>query len=120
MMSDPGASVPMPAMINSILSECVWGTVQQGDSGAADAPSWKMNSSVPSKNPTQTDSISYGEFLENVLCVTKPERKYLKTNFTEAGKIIQCDEKEDHIPLCMFSTYFGIINGFCTCNRVCR
>ena len=74
----------MPAMINSILSECVWGTVITVQPG--DVPSWVMNSPLPSRSPQLEGSISYGEFLENVLCVTKPERKHFKTNFTEAGK----------------------------------
>jgi hypothetical protein len=80
MMSDPGASVPMPAMLNSILSECVWGRVTLGD-----VPTWTMASPTPSKVPTEQGTISYGEFLENVLCVSKPERKHSKTNFTEPG-----------------------------------
>lgn len=82
MMSDPGASVPMPEMINSIISECVWGTVTPGD-----APSWTMSSPTPSKNPLDGEGVSYGEFLENVLCMPKLERKHLKTHFTESGDV---------------------------------
>jgi len=85
MMSDPGAAVPMSAMINSILSECVWGTVSDAENTT---PTWEMNSPIPSKNPPVTDLISYGEFLENVLRVPKIERKHAKTNFTAEGELL--------------------------------
>lgn len=80
MMSDPGASISMPAMINSLLSECVWGTVKHDPETL-----WEMHSPVPSRNPPLSSLVSYGEFLENIVCAPKPERKHKKTNFTEAG-----------------------------------
>ena len=83
MMSDPGASVPMPAMINSILSECVWGSVMNTEE---DSPRWEMSSPIPSKDPPTSDMVSYGEYLENILRVNKADRKHHKTNFTEPGR----------------------------------
>eukprot|EP00603_Paraphysomonas_imperforata_P008786 CAMPEP_0114427126 /NCGR_PEP_ID=MMETSP0103-20121206/8173_1 /TAXON_ID=37642 ORGANISM="Paraphysomonas imperforata, Strain PA2" /NCGR_SAMPLE_ID=MMETSP0103 /ASSEMBLY_ACC=CAM_ASM_000201 /LENGTH=322 /DNA_ID=CAMNT_0001596149 /DNA_START=1601 /DNA_END=2569 /DNA_ORIENTATION=+ len=82
MMSDPAASIPMPSMINSILSECVWGRVTPGE-----VPKWTMISPSPSSTPTEPGGVSYGEFLENVLRVSREERKKIKTHFTEPGHI---------------------------------
>jgi hypothetical protein len=91
-MQDPAAKVSLPAMLNSILSECVWGFINLSndlDPSSKDLPldSWTVVSSVPSRDPPTGNLLSYGEFLETRTKLSRLERKALKTTFTEPGNI---------------------------------
>jgi hypothetical protein len=62
-------------MVNSLLSECIWGRVE-GDSAA---PVWKPFSLIqhPSIQKPAADCVSYSEFLEKVLYAPrKGDREY--------------------------------------------
>ena len=88
MMSDPASGSTVEGMLNSILSECVWGRAPCAtDCSKMSTDSWVMYDTNPSPDPPQPDLISYGEFLENKTDATRAERKALKTTFTEEGKI---------------------------------
>jgi hypothetical protein len=91
-MQDPAAKVSLTSMLNSILSECVWGSVilsEDTNSCSKDLPldSWNIVSSAPSRDPPAENLLSYGEFLETRTRLSRPERKALKTTFTDSGKI---------------------------------
>lgn len=87
MMSDPVSSMTIEAMLNSILSECVWGVVTPIHQEQMPSFTWEMHSSIPSHTPPEdiTNLMSYGEYLENILKVPRPERKHSKAHFTEHG-----------------------------------
>eukprot|EP00602_Paraphysomonas_sp_CaronLab_P002377 CAMPEP_0185033676 /NCGR_PEP_ID=MMETSP1103-20130426/22865_1 /TAXON_ID=36769 /ORGANISM="Paraphysomonas bandaiensis, Strain Caron Lab Isolate" /LENGTH=331 /DNA_ID=CAMNT_0027570043 /DNA_START=39 /DNA_END=1034 /DNA_ORIENTATION=- len=86
MMSDPASGVSVEGMLNSIISECIWGSVP-AEPDKLDVDGWQMHSPVPSRDPPRNDLISYGEFLERRTTLSRPERKALKTTFTAPGSI---------------------------------
>lgn len=102
-MHDPAANVSMRGMLNSIISESVWGSIVPPNNNNNDSEEkqttclppecWEMYSPIPSRNPPEEHLISYGEFLETKTSLTRHERKLLKTTFTEPGNIgEQCRE----------------------------
>ena len=82
LMKDPVKDVNTDGMLQSLLSECVWGVIQPDHDHAsevcgggfveASAPhllptDWKMLSNIPSTIKPQANAITYGEYLENVV-----------------------------------------------------
>lgn len=90
-MHDPASNVSLHGMINSIISESTWGALNISENlqSSKDLPldSWTIVSSSPTRDPPFDGLISYGEFLETRTNLSRPERKALKTTFTEPGKI---------------------------------
>lgn len=89
--------VELTDMINSIVSESIWGVVNHKELEMKQLRDWSMYSNIPSSAPPaiQTDDmvITFGEFLENVLKSPRNERKQLKNAFTNPGAIgEQCRE----------------------------
>jgi hypothetical protein len=91
MMSDPASGSSVEGMINSILSECVWGSFPSGNDDFKLLPHvWKMHSPVPTASPPVEGLISFGEFIENKTNLSRSERKALKTTFTNNECIGSC------------------------------
>ena len=109
-MHDPVSKVSMHGMLNSIISESIWGSITLPDlnldtnyndnqrnseennnktstSTFLPVDSWKIYSTIPSRNPPNDNLITYGEFLEMRTSLTRHERKALKTTFTEPGHV---------------------------------
>eukprot|EP01038_Epipyxis_sp_PR26KG_P005478 gene5478-7584_t len=97
-MSDVGTGIQQSQLLNSLLSECTWGIVQNIDKPKNNrtASDWKVCCSNPQTNPphiVDNDSAAgvviatYGTFLEDYTTIPKKERKHLKTTFTEMGCI---------------------------------
>lgn len=83
-MSDPASGSTVEGMLNSILSECVWGSfpLDTEHHGNLLPHLWEMHSPEPRASPPVEGLISFGEFLENKTNLSRPERKNLKTTFT--------------------------------------
>lgn len=97
-IADPVSGITMEKMVNSLLSECVWGSVDEK------AKTWSCVSAEPSTSPPASSSASasttmtmtYGRFLETVAHpytadqrsneAIKVLRKSLKTSFTHVDR----------------------------------
>lgn len=91
MMSDPASGSSVEGMLNSILSECVWGKFPLGNEDLKLYPHmWEIHSPVPTATPPVEGLISFGEFLENKTNLSRSERKALKTTFTNDECIGSC------------------------------
>lgn len=98
-ISDPVSGITTEQMLNSILSECIWGTLKC--SGKPDdelhspqeicnlsPEDWTICSIQPSRSPPIENSITYGEFLECYgpgFNMTRKDMKSMKVTFTEEG-----------------------------------
>jgi hypothetical protein len=90
-MHDPAANISIREMLNSVLSEAVWGSLNVSEDlmTSKDLPldSWTISSTAPSRDPPSENLLNYGEFLETRTRLSRPQRKALKTTFTETGSI---------------------------------
>ena len=85
-VSDRSCDVPMSQMVNSILSETVWGTLRGCDGGLSKAE-WVLYSSIPSTAQPAENTITYADYIENYLDLPRPEAKELACTFTDDGHI---------------------------------
>jgi hypothetical protein len=90
-MHDPAANVSLQGMLNSVISESIWGSLNISIDllSSKDLPidSWQIVSTAPSRDPPSETLLNFGEFLETRTSLSRPERKALKTAFTEPGNI---------------------------------
>ena len=90
-ISDVGAGVSFDDMLNSLLSECVWGTIRTDTTKETrTAEDWILFSSVPTTSQPSIDNdieplVTFGDYLETYTKATKHERGVLKRNFTKPG-----------------------------------
>lgn len=77
-MADAASGANQEAMLNSIVSESVWGSYDE-PCGIDD---WKMYSPIPSRDPPSSKHVTYGEYLEDIVKADRPTRKHLKSHFT--------------------------------------
>lgn len=86
-ISDMG--VNLIDMINSIVSESIWGVVDVKGGAVLQLSDWHIYSTIPSSQPpTQSATIiTFSDYLENHLKLPRTERKQLKSNFTNPGAI---------------------------------
>lgn len=123
-MHDPASKVSMHGMLNSIISESIWGSLtlsnnntnnnnneEENSSNNSDinkilpVEAWKLYSTIPSRNPPGDNLITYGEFLETRTSLTRHERKALKTTFTEPGRVgEECREYYEKCLNCLCPT----------------
>lgn len=87
-MADPVSGVKAEDMYNSLLSECIWGTVTTKEGEPISHLDWKLHSPTPyqdNPNPYHNPPlVTYGDFMDKH-CKDRKEKKRLKTSFTEPG-----------------------------------
>lgn len=95
-LCDSVCGVTFDHMINAIISECIFGTVEEiaennSVISSADVSAtgqkyvWTLSSPDPVYGPPREGLVSYAEYVENVLKRNRPERKKLKEEFTNEG-----------------------------------
>ncbi len=84
-MADKVSGRDLRNVLNSILSESIWGSYDTEDTVGIN--SWKPQSSTPSATPSNESYVSFGYFLETIVKCNKHDRNRLKGNFTENGFI---------------------------------
>jgi len=92
LIADPASGITMPQMLNSLLSECVWGRVDE------EKKAWQLVSQEPSIQSPESGLMTYGRFLETVAypLITGAERsinegikamrRKMKITFTNQGQ----------------------------------
>lgn len=65
-MKDPAKNVETEGMLNSLLSECVWGHASPG-LAAPTVADWAALSTVPSAEKPSGDVVTYGDYIESVV-----------------------------------------------------
>lgn len=92
-ISDQASGVSTYDMINSLLTECVWGYIidpskSRESRGTSD---WQMLDPIPSPKPPILEDIrkflTLGDYLENHTNISKQERRKIKTTFASKGSI---------------------------------
>ena len=98
-MADAASGADVEAMLNSIISESVWGSYNSscGDN------EWKMHSPEPSRDPVDASHVTYGEYLEDIAKANRPTRKHLKGHFTSLVAP-ECASSYVHLVQCMTDT----------------
>lgn len=66
-MKDPAKGVGTESMLNSILSECIWGVADLSETASRSYRDWTILSTNPSATaPTSGNNMfTYGNFLES-------------------------------------------------------
>lgn len=65
-MKDPAKNIETEGMLNSLLSECVWGRAPPGV-GSLTAADWTALSPVISTEKPSEEAVTYGDYVENVV-----------------------------------------------------
>jgi hypothetical protein len=90
-MSDIGAGVSNKEMLNSLLSECVFGYIKENTrKETRGAFEWILVSEYPSTTPPPDSGktlLTFGDYLENHTTLTKAQRVPFKRTFTAIGGI---------------------------------
>ena len=87
-MSDIGAGLDIFDILNSLLSECVWGVFDGGLPLEARKPAdWKICLNTPYAHPPVDGAVTFGAYLEYHTTTPKKERVAIKTKFTNPGCI---------------------------------
>ena len=97
-MSDNVSNFDIEKTLNSLLSECIWGRIKHGKKSEENneekdiiytLDDWEIISTIPSSNPPEIDSITFGEYLEKYMMkfMTRDEMKKYKSTFTQNGNI---------------------------------
>lgn len=87
-MQDSASGSAVSTMLNSLLSEVVWGTIRPGTHKETRTVSdWSLFSNKPCTVSSNTDLVTFNDFLEEHTLVPKSIYKPLKQNFTEPGGV---------------------------------
>lgn len=74
----------LESMLDSLLSECVWGRIREGTvANTRTVEDWVMVSTEPSSTPPAEGLVTYSEFLEDFTELPKAQVKAAKLRFTE-------------------------------------
>jgi hypothetical protein len=95
LISDAASGVSTRAMLNSLVSECVWGSVPAGvaksDRKVSD---WALIDATPSLHAPRLSGteneplvVTFGEYIEDYTSTSRADRKRIKSCFTEAGSV---------------------------------
>jgi hypothetical protein len=90
LMSDVGAGVSNEDMLNSLLSECVFGYIREGTTKESrTAHDWILISETPTTEAPESakELVTFGDYLENHIALAKAERVPFKRNFTSCGGV---------------------------------
>ena len=90
MTDKSSGKITISSMVNSLLSEAVWGSITPGTvKESRTVEDWKLESSEPSAtNPDpQGCWVTFGQFVEEHTALSKAVFKPLKQSFTELGGI---------------------------------
>jgi hypothetical protein len=94
LMSDPASNISTIDILNSLISECTWGYINEDasiDINERKVSDWILYSEIPSTikpihNENKTiNLISFGDYLENYTTIHKDIRKNFKTKYTLKG-----------------------------------
>jgi hypothetical protein len=82
LVKDVGSGKDTRQSLNAILSECTWGSFNATKPIEERSENdWSLLSSEPSCTPFESNSITFGEYLENFTKVPKSVQRTIKTNY---------------------------------------
>lgn len=87
-MNDVAQGRSTSQTVNSLISECVWGTIDPSKPRSERAvDDWVMCQSLPTVEPPAPNALTFGSFLEFHSDIPKGQQRELKRTFTDAGGV---------------------------------